>query len=73
MPNLLPCPFCGMTKNRGLCFNNINNKHWAVSCSKCTTSGPMHLSKEKAIAAWNRRTQTTTETSCGKTTTGKEK
>ena len=72
MSTLLPCPFCGMTKNRGLFFDNIGDKykeHWAVSCSGCIATGPVEYSKEEAITAWNNRTQTTTETSCDKNTT----
>ena len=48
---LLPCPYCGSTES-------IPAKHatqHAVMCLMCKAMGPNMPSKEKAIAAWNRR------------------
>ena len=53
MNELKPCPFCGAT----------NVSHWigdfgdhVVSCHVCFAQGSPTKTEEKAIAAWNRRT-----------------
>ena len=51
---LLPCPFCGgEAKNQSTGYGD-----YRVYCGKCECSTVRwSSSKEKAIAAWNRRTQ----------------
>lgn len=48
---LLPCPFCG-----GLtCVPCGGDPAW-VMCFRCAATGPECSTRDKAIAAWNRRT-----------------
>lgn len=63
---LKPCPFCGgraileswpMTPFEQICIP-IEEKAWyGVFCNDCAASGPDDITKEDAIAAWNRRTK----------------
>ncbi len=57
---LLPCPFCGgEVKIDMLDSENSRNVkiYSAVHCPKCHEWFFKGLSKEKTVAAWNRRTQ----------------
>ena len=54
MSELKPCPFCGgpaMVTNPTM---------WQAWCTKCHSIGEPRLTKEEAIEAWNRRTNSTT-------------
>ncbi len=66
--DMKPCPFCGETKNRGLCFENFGSDDggdmYFVSCSRCGACGPYlkkpfpdneGVTKEDAVKKWNTR------------------
>lgn len=61
MDNLKPCPFCGKDAKLHRDSWPTNDKggmavaFW-VKCAPCGSSSGEFKSKEKAIAAWNRRT-----------------
>ena len=53
MTELKPCPFCG---------GDILTVWWEsdmcrIRCKNCNTKGPWKVTEEKAIEAWNRRTE----------------
>ncbi len=71
MDELKPCPFCGgeakydsyaMSPYEKANINYIDGKWHYVYCSDCLAQGPEVLSKEDAIADWNRRTPVKEET-----------
>jgi len=50
------CPFCGSNaeiEDQG--SDILNQDYYAVTCSKCASTGEVCLNKEEAIAAWNNR------------------
>lgn len=53
----LPCPFCG---HLGRYWEYQHDYGWErrVDCDNCTVTGPDCATKEEAIAAWNKRTDT---------------
>ena len=55
-PQLLPCPFCG---SRNIADDDYIRDGKQVSCRECFASTIAYNPKarEKAIAAWNRRTK----------------
>lgn len=57
MSELKPCPFCKEAKE----LNTIpqHGEWFAGWCSRCDAVGPLALTKELAIAAWNTRADST--------------
>ena len=58
MTELKPCPFCGDLKAEieERIITEYNIKSYQVVCFSCAGSSGLHISQEKAIEAWNRRT-----------------
>ena len=52
MAELKPCPFCG-GKASVMRYHHINNASYCY-CTSCKVRMPNMLTKEDAIAAWNR-------------------
>lgn len=53
---LKSCPFCGDTENISIESPNYEMPFDQVVCTICDAAGPGHtLSREEAIAAWNKR------------------
>lgn len=52
---LLPCPFCGYATVHIVNVSPMNS-HFIVACFWCGARMFGNDSKERAIAAWNRRT-----------------
>jgi Lar family restriction alleviation protein len=50
---LKPCPFCGETAL--FLVPPYKSKTYLVYCDNCTARGAWALSRNGAIAAWNRR------------------
>lgn len=54
-----PCPFCNGDKNapptKAAFIGPVDDATWFVRCGWCRAFGPDCPTKEKAIAAWNRR------------------
>lgn len=57
MNELKPCPFCG---GNGIVIEGYPRTYprtnYYVACDKCKTTSDTYKDKEKAVAAWNRRT-----------------
>ncbi len=51
MPDVRPCPFCG-SHNVDIADHRFG---YVVMCQGCGAYGPDNLSRDKAIAAWNKR------------------
>jgi len=49
---LKPCPFCGERKDLFVPHEGVT---YQVYCDNCTSHGPWKLSRNGAIAVWNRR------------------
>lgn len=54
--DLEPCPFCGGGAELHDSQRNPRVPMWWVRCKLCGASTATHSTKEKAVAAWNRRT-----------------
>ena len=62
MAELKHCPFCGgeafvSYDHDGVC--DTSGRHWAytVVCNKCCATSGLTYSRERAIEAWNKRTE----------------
>ena len=63
MTELKPCPFCGnplepkynLTISREDIDDHWYVRNWVVKCDGCGARGGKNRRKEKAIEAWNRR------------------
>ena len=63
---LLPCPFCG-GEARVIVADEVTDAGceeatvplYAASCPYCGARGPMALSEDEAVEAWNRRAERT--------------
>lgn len=54
---LKPCPFCG-NKNPFMStslYGDIKERHYHVTCGRCTCIGGHDISEQKAIDLWNFR------------------
>lgn len=51
---LKPCPFCGDEARVIECFHEGSEYYW-IECKECYGRTTGSLSKDDAIAAWNRR------------------
>lgn len=61
--NLLPCPFCGGDLSKLSALQSIIDDRkiadrYYIVCLDCGVQTAMLATTEKAIAAWNRRTET---------------
>ena len=53
---LLPCPFCLVTRGIGARGQDANFREgYAIECMNCGAIGPWRYDQADAIAAWNRR------------------
>lgn len=50
------CPFCGGGAELHDSQRNSRVPMWWVRCELCGATPATHSTKEKAVAAWNRRT-----------------
>lgn len=64
---LRPCGFCGHDEARVIAVDEVTDAGceeatvplYAASCPYCGARGPMALSEDEALAAWNRRAERT--------------
>lgn len=54
MGKLKKCPFCGREAILYKSFDYVD-KH-RIECTNCDIHTPAYITKEKAVEAWNRRT-----------------
>ena len=54
MAELKPCPFCGSKAVSAIDFVQYK---YGVYCINCDACGPMAKTKQRAIDAWNKRSQ----------------
>lgn len=67
MEELMPCGFCEHDEARVIVVDEVTDAGceeatvplYAASCPYCGARGPMALSKDEAIDAWNRRAERT--------------
>lgn len=55
---LLPCPFCGgrrIDANFSLGQDMKGGYTYSAGCWKCSATGPVRTTPERAAEAWNRR------------------
>lgn len=61
MPELLPCPFCGLdvSDDEGCYPTNRDETEWEVRCGNpgCFAHEPTRPTREQAIEVWNLRQQ----------------
>lgn len=48
---LMPCPFCG---SKDVSIRESINNFWFVECNVCTAKSAQNVTKENAIATYNR-------------------
>jgi len=48
---MMPCPHCNRRKN--IAIQQMSKYEWFCRCSNCGMSGPVEVSKDNAIDAWN--------------------
>ena len=58
MEELRPCPFCGGEHVEVVCQGSRTNDPHVVQCDDCDASAS-GMSRDEAIAAWNRRAERT--------------
>lgn len=64
---LRPCVFCGCDEARAVVVDEVTDAGYeeatvplyAASCPYCGARGPMALSEDEAVEAWNRRAERT--------------
>lgn len=52
--NLKPCPFCGSNE---IFIDQPDANCFYVGCANCGVNGTTANTKERAVEAWNRRTE----------------
>lgn len=64
MSELNPCPFCGFKQDEGeVAFDTTHEGKGShsVYCENCHTTGPMRVTMDMAIFAWNERVRVESE------------
>ena len=55
LPELKPCPFCGIYLAVTWHIGHNLPKPWTVNCYGCGAEGPRGTTEREAIELWNRR------------------